>query len=361
MLPVKVNLKDNSYDILIGVDILADLGEILKSLSIGKDAIVITNPVIKRLHGKALTKSLKKSGFNVDFFEVPSGERSKSANSAFKLIEKIAQKDVNRQNFIIAFGGGVVGDLAGYIAASYKRGIPYIQVPTTFLAQIDSAIGGKVAVDLPIGKNLIGAFYQPKLVLSDVRLLATLDKRQIRNGLSEAVKYGIICDKNLFAFIEANSKKLLSLDKKALMEVVLNCSRIKAKVVMSDEKETKGIRTILNFGHTIGHAIEAANKFNDYHHGEAVALGMRVAADLSRRLKLINSTQVSRINELLTDIGLPKKIKKVKIAQIIKYMEHDKKFKGKKNRFVLTTGLGNVKVAEGIKNRLILASIKSCM
>ncbi|MCK5581679.1 MAG: 3-dehydroquinate synthase [Candidatus Omnitrophica bacterium] len=358
---VKVDLKDNNYNIVIGNQILKDLGTALKPLKVGTDAIIITNPVIKRHHGGALAAGLRSLGMSVKFIEVPSGEESKSVDQAFKLIEEIAAYDVKKQIFIIGFGGGVIGDLAGFIAAVYKRGIPFVQVPTTLLAQVDSAIGGKVAIDLPVGKNLVGAFYQPKIVWSDVSVLSTLDKRQIQNGLAEVVKYGIICDRPLFDLIERNIEKLLTLDSMIFVDVIQICSRIKAKVVMSDEKETQGMRVILNFGHTIGHAIEAANQFKDYHHGEAVALGMRVAVNISFRMGLISPNTVPRVDKVLSDIGLPEKIEHVHLSDIMRHMEHDKKFKEGKNRFVLATGIGGVKVVQGVDQGIIQAAVKDCM
>ena len=361
MQTIRVGLKENSYSIIVGNRSLANFAQALKSLSLGRDTVIVTNPLIKRLHGAKLASSLKKKGYSVKFFEVPDGEQSKSATVAFRLIEKIARYDVRRKIFIIAFGGGVIGDLAGYIAAAYKRGVPYIQVPTTLLAQIDSAIGGKVAIDLPVGKNLVGAFYQPKLVYSDTAVLSTLSPRQIRNGLAEAVKYGIISDPSLFNYLEANVAKLLDADPAVFKEVVLRCSRIKAKVVMVDEKETKGIRTILNFGHTAGHAVEAAGRFKTYHHGEAVALGMRVAAGISSGLKLLNPAMARRMNDLLDQIGLPKRIKGVSLTNVMDHMEHDKKFEAGKNRFVLATRIGQVKVIQGVSRSVIIAAIKAWM
>lgn len=361
MKTVPVRLKNNSYKILIGNRILPQLGRCLKKMTIGRDAVIITNPIIRRLHEKALLSSLTKNGFSVKVFMVPDSERSKSVKVAFDLIEKIARYDEKRKVFIVAFGGGVIGDLAGYVAAIYKRGIPYIQVPTTFLAQIDSAIGGKVAIDLSIGKNLVGAFYQPKLVLSDCGLLNSLDKRQIQNGLAEAVKYGVIRDQKLFSYLEKNYRKVLALNPKAMDSVVLRCSQIKAGVVMKDEKETKGIRTILNFGHTIGHAIEAAGHFKTYQHGEAVALGMRVASEIARRLGLLKNGEVLRIDRLLSAIGLPSRIKGMTLSAILKTMSHDKKFKAKKNRFVLPARIGVVKIVEGVSQDLISGAIKARM
>ena len=251
--------------------------------------------------------------------------------------------------------------MAGFVAAIYRRGIPYIQVPTTLLAQVDSAIGGKVAVDLPAGKNLIGAFYQPRLVWSDVRVLETLTKRQIRNGLAESIKYGIIADKYLFDYIEKKSQQLLALDGQVITDIILSCSRIKARVVSSDERETKGIRTILNFGHTIGHAIEAADQYKHYPHGEAVALGMRMAASISQRRGLLDQESVTRIGKVIGDLGLPTQMSHVSIKDVLKHMQYDKKFLSKKNRFVLATAIGSVKVMEGIELKDIRSVLKSCM
>lgn len=356
---IPVPLKSNAYNIAIGHNILSKLGAKLKALHIGKDAVIITNPSVNKYHGKVLISGLKKSGFSVKVLEVPAGERSKSVKSAFRLIETIARYDCLKKVFIIAFGGGVIGDLAGYVAAAYRRGIPYVQVPTTLLAQVDSAIGGKVAIDLAVGKNLVGAFYQPKIVWSDVSVLSTLPKRQIRNGLAEVVKYGIIADHKFFKYIEQNYMKLLNYDLKALSYVVGHSSRIKKNVVMADEKETKGIRAILNFGHTIGHAIEAAGKYSQYHHGESIALGMRVAADISRQKKLCKASDVTMLNELLSLIGLPQRICKIKTADIFRHMKHDKKFLSEKNRFVLMVKIGKVKILEGISHAVIKKAIQS--
>jgi len=360
MLSVKVALNENSYEVVIGSHILKGLPERIGHLNIGRDAVVVTNPIIRRNHGETLEKSFRRQGVSVKIIEVPSGERSKSAAMALKVIQAVASYGAGKGVFITALGGGVVGDLAGYVAAVYRRGIPFVQVPTTLLAQIDSAIGGKVAIDLPFGKNLIGAFYQPKLVWSDVAVLATLSPRQIRSGLAEAIKYGIISDRKLFDFIEQHMTGLLNMEPKVLKEVVLACSKIKARVVSADERETKGIRTILNFGHTIGHAIETADQYRNYNHGEAVALGMRVAAEISRQEGLLTKTDSQRINQVITRAGLPAKIAKVRPADILKFMQFDKKFQAKKNRFVLAAGIGSVKVMEGISPAVIRSAIDSC-
>jgi len=354
-----VDLKENPYEILVGSGILKDLGAVLKPLRLGRDAFIVTNPIIRRYHGRQISAALKAHGFSVSFIEVKSGEKSKSARTAFQVISRVAALSLRKAPFIVAFGGGVVGDLAGFVAAVYKRGIPFVQVPTTLLAQADSAIGGKVAVDLPVGKNLVGAFYQPSLVVSDVNVLSTLDKRQIRNGLAEIVKYGVIADKFLFHYIEMNAAKALSLHPMIMTEIIQSCSRIKARVVAADEKETKGLRTILNFGHTVGHAIEAANQYKNYHHGEAVALGMRAAAGISCRMGMLEDADARRINAVLTALGLPEKIRGIPCAQVLKCMAFDKKFKAGENRFVLATGIGSVRVIERINPRVIRSAVNA--
>ncbi len=355
---VRVLLKNNSYPIVIGSGILSGLPGILKKLKIGHDAVVITDKSVEKLYAKKVASALKSRGFSVKIFSVAAGEKSKSADVAMRLVEEIAAYDVDREVFIIALGGGVVGDLAGFVAAIYKRGVPYVQIPTTLLAQIDSAIGGKVGVDLSVGKNLAGAFHQPKAVVSDVNFLTTLDKRQIRNGLAEAVKYGVIVDRALFAYLEKNYGRFLSLDGEVLTKVVLACSRIKADVVSKDEKETKGLRTILNFGHTLGHALENAAGYHRYHHGEAVALGMRMAAHISCKKGLFGPADALRLNRLLSLIGLPERFSGVSQEKILSAMRHDKKFVAGENRFVLPRRIGSVAVVSGISMPLIKEAIQ---
>lgn len=358
MKTVPLKLKENSYKIMIGNKIMTQLPRLIKSLELGKDAVIITDRTVERLHGRQVSASLKSQGFSAKFFSVHPGEKSKSGHVAMGLIEQIARYDVGRKIFIIALGGGVIGDLAGFVAAVYKRGVPYIQMPTTLLAQIDSAIGGKVAIDLSVGKNLAGAFYQPKLVWSDVQFLTTLDQRQIRNGLAEAVKYGVILDSKLFTYLEDNAQKFLSLDERVLTKVVEECSRLKAGVVSKDEKETKGLRMILNFGHTLGHALENAGSYDQFHHGEAVALGMRMAAYISSKKGLFKAADAQRLNDLLTVIGLPQTFKGVREAKILDAMHHDKKFVAGKNRFVLARRIGSVQVVPDIPLSLIQEAIR---
>ncbi|PIQ90965.1 MAG: 3-dehydroquinate synthase [Candidatus Omnitrophica bacterium CG11_big_fil_rev_8_21_14_0_20_41_12] len=358
MLKSRVNLGKRSYEIIIGEGILSQLGVTLKRLAIGTDAFIITNKFLKDKYGAKLSRALLKEGFNFHFKIVADSEKSKSIQTASMVISELAKFSKEKKVFIIAFGGGVIGDLSGFVASVYKRGTNYVQIPTTLLAQVDSAIGGKTALDLDLGKNLVGAFYQPRLVFSDVDFLKSLDNKQLASGMSEVIKYAAIKDKKLFSFLEDNSKKIIAKDSKALEKIVASCSKIKAKITSSDERETCGLRTILNFGHTIGHAIEAAGGYCGYNHGQAVSLGMIAAIDLSQRLKLINQKLAVRVENLIKLYGLPSKLKAIPMAKIIKAHYHDKKFSGKENKFVLLSGIGKTRIVRNVSLDLIKESIK---
>jgi 3-dehydroquinate synthase len=335
------------------------LGRQLIKLNIGKDAYIITNALIKRKFGDLISRNLKKSGLKVKFKTVPDTEKSKSITRSAAIIKDLAAFDRQKRLFIVALGGGVIGDLAGFVASIYKRGVPFVQIPTTLLAQVDSSIGGKTAVDLEIGKNLVGSFYQPRLVFSDVEFLKTLGRRQLCAGLAEVIKYGLIKDRALFALMEKDYKKVLSFNPGVLDQIVIRCSRIKAKVVSLDEKEERGLRTILNFGHTIGHAIEASGGYKGYNHGEAVALGILVAADISAYCRLTKRSVVERIEKLFSSLSLPTKIKKVSFCKIINAHYHDKKFIGRKNRFVLLSGIGKTKIVEDVPLEIIKKALRN--
>ncbi|OGX15198.1 MAG: 3-dehydroquinate synthase [Omnitrophica WOR_2 bacterium RBG_13_41_10] len=355
---IKVNLKKRSYNIMVGAGILSSLGKYLQKLGIGNSAYIITNNPVNNKYGVKLNQALKKYGFTTRFKIVPDSEKSKALEIAAAVIKDLASYDRNRRIFIIAFGGGVIGDLASFIASIYKRGIPCVQIPTTLLAQVDSAIGGKTAVDLAQGKNLVGTFYQPRLVLSDVSILKTLPLRQLKTGLAEVIKYGIIQDPYLFSYLEKKYKDLLNLKTASLEFIVSRCSAIKAGIVGRDEKEEKGIRTILNFGHTIGHAVEAAGGYNKYNHGEAIALGMLAATGISNRLGLLKNKDALRIANLIKKIGLPTKIQGVAYQKIISAHYRDKKFIGIKNRFVLIKGIAKTKIVENIPLEIIKEALR---
>jgi 3-dehydroquinate synthase len=353
MRTIRLNLKKRSHPIYIKEKIIFKAGNLLKRLDIGKDAIVITNENLKKRFGIKLKNSLIKYNFSVKFYTVPDSEKAKSIQNCFNLIDQISAYDKKKQIFIIALGGGVVGDVAGFVASIYKRGVPYIQIPTTLLAQIDSSIGGKTAIDLKLAKNLVGAFYQPKAILVDPSLLKSLPKRQIKAGLAEVIKYAIIKDKILFSFLKNNYKEILSLNKKDIEFIENRCINIKAKIVEKDEYEKKGIRTILNFGHTIGHALESAFGYKVYSHGEAISMGMVCASEIAHKLGLLKEKELNEIIVLIKLYGLPTRIRKVNIDKIMNSLQRDKKFIQAKNRFVLPVAIGRVVVRKDIPENLI--------
>ncbi|MFH0738696.1 MAG: 3-dehydroquinate synthase [Candidatus Omnitrophota bacterium] len=355
---LKVGLKNRSYNIIVGQGALRRLASHIKALGLGDLAYIITNRSIKKRHGARLNKVLKQARIERRFKLVADSEKSKSLETVSSIISEITAYDKNKKIFIIAFGGGVIGDLSGFVASVYKRGIAYIQVPTTLLAQVDSSIGGKTAVDLKEAKNLVGAFYQPRLVCSEIEFLKTLNLRQLRSGLAEAIKYGIIKEAGFFHYLEKRYKDALLLKSSAIDFIVKRCSSIKADFVSRDEREEKGIRTALNFGHTIGHALEAASGYTAYNHGEAIALGMLVAADISRRLGLIDNATLARIERLIRAVGLPLRIRGVNLKSIIEAYYHDKKFRGSKNRLVLISAIGRARIVEEIPLALIKEAIE---
>ena len=357
MSTLKVNLGERTYQIVMGSGIFCKLGGYLKKLALGTDVFIITNAFLKNKYGTQLSGVLSSGGFKVHFKLVADTEKSKSIKTATAVIKDLAKFDQKKKVFIIAFGGGVVGDLAGFVASVYKRGINYIQIPTTLLAQVDSAIGGKTAVDLDLGKNLVGAFYQPRLVFTEINFLKSLNPMQVRCGMAEVIKYAVIKDEKLFSFLENNYVQVMRQDP-ATLEIIINaCCRIKADIVCRDEKETSGLRSLLNFGHTIGHAIEAAGGYKNYNHGQAVSLGMVVAVALSEKLELIDSKLALRIKNLIKLYGLPMKLKGVAVARIIRLHYHDKKFSGKENKFVLIQGIGKPKIVRNIKLNLIKEAV----
>ena len=334
-------LGSRSYPILIGEGALSKLGRQCTSAALGKRCAVITDTHVGPLFGSSALESLRKSGFDPVQITVPAGEKSKSLDVVSKCYDLMAAHRLERTAFVVALGGGVVGDLAGFVAATYLRGIAFVQVPTTLLAQVDSSVGGKVGVNLKAGKNLVGAFHQPRLVLCDLRTLSTLPDREFRAGLAEVIKYGVIFDAAFFEKLESNLPSLLRKSPKLLAEVVARCCEIKAEVVGQDETET-GLRAILNFGHTIGHAIEAVFRYGAYLHGEAISIGQVAAAMLSSRMSTFPAADVERVRRLFEHVGLPTQItlgdsqwKKLEAA-----MRLDKKVSGGAVKFVLSERLG---------------------
>ena len=356
MRKLEVSLGSNSYEIHIGSGILFQTGPRLKGKGItGKKLVIITSPTVKSLYGNALERDLTKEGFNVITLTVPDGEEQKSLDTAGRLYHELANCYAERRTPILALGGGVIGDLAGFVAATYLRGVPLIQIPTTLLAQVDSSIGGKVALDHDQLKNKIGAFYQPKLVISDISTLKTLEPKTLGDGLAEVIKYGVIGDEELLTYLEKNLDRIKSLDERALEEIVFRSAKIKAEVVEKDETDL-GLRAILNYGHTVGHAIESVSEFK-VGHGEAVAIGMLVAARISNKMGILNQNELCRLESLLEKTGLPTKITSPKIEKLVSAMKHDKKVLKGKIRFILPKYLGRVFITDSVSLSLVEQSL----
>ncbi|MDR3457056.1 MAG: 3-dehydroquinate synthase [Verrucomicrobiae bacterium] len=351
---VQVPLGNRSYAIKVGDDLLPRLGAECARLKLGRRCAVITDANVGRHHAKAVLKSLAASGFEPVLITVPAGEKSKRVAMVEKCHDQLAAHRLERNSFIVALGGGVVGDLAGFVAATYLRGIPFVQVPTTLLAQVDSSVGGKTGVNLKSGKNLVGAFYQPRLVLCDLDTFRTLPKREYISGLAEVIKYGIIHDAVLFAQLERNLPKLLQRDPATLRDVVARCCEIKADVVGQDETEG-GLRAILNFGHTIGHAIENSSGYGKYLHGEAISIGQVAAAKLSHTILGLPSADVARIEKLFVRSGLPVKIRldAARRKKLFAAMKLDKKVSDGEVKFVLAQKLGKVTWGQRVSSALI--------
>lgn len=350
MSKVKVNLPGRSYDIIIGRGTLKEIKRFVVPLKL-KKAVVITDTNVGPVYGNELCRILK--GIKVSIITIPAGEKHKTLYTASAVYDQLINTSAHRDTLIIALGGGVIGDLAGFVAATYMRGLPLIQIPTTLLAQVDASIGGKTGVDHPKGKNLIGSFYQPKLVIVDTLFLKTLPAREIKTGLAEVVKYGIIQDARIFEMLtvcpRANSA--------FWEEIITRCVKIKAAVVSRDEKEISGLRMILNFGHTFGHAVETLTGYGKYTHGEAIAIGMAAAARLAKKLKLLKDTDCDRIINLLSELKLPVTTG-LKAEQIIKTMLMDKKAKSGNVRFVLPVKIGAVVVRDNIPAKAVISALK---
>ena len=359
MRKVRVELEQRSYDIFIGHNSLTGLAEHMKTLPVGRKGAIITNPALNRLYGESLSRSLSGAGYRITTIELPAGERYKTLKSVSRIYDALIAEKFERGSFIIALGGGVIGDIAGFAAATYLRGIPYIQVPTSLLAQVDSSVGGKTGVDHPLGKNLIGAFYQPLLVWIDVGVLKTLPRRELIAGMAEVIKYGVIADEQFFKFIEGHYKDILSLDKDTLTHTVARSCEIKAMIVSADERE-KGLRAILNFGHTIGHAVETITGYRKYRHGEAVAMGMVFAAKLAFNMGLCEDKAATYIERLCRRTGLKTKLPEVDLSVLTDILSRDKKVADGKVRFVLPVRIGEVKIVEDADNDVLQRTLQLC-
>jgi len=368
-----VETTTQSYPVFVGYGLLDKLGEKMKKAALSGTATIISDENVFSLYVSKAEGVLKSAGFAVNSFVVPAGEETKSIDYAIKIYDFLVEHRTERDDIIIALGGGMVGDLAGFVAATFLRGMPWVQVPTSLVAMVDASIGGKVGINHPEGKNLIGAFYQPNLVLADPQTLITLHQRELTSGWAEVIKHGLILDEEFVQFLESNVDKLTKLEPELLTRAIARSAAIKAQVVSQDEKEKEGKRTILNYGHTIAHGLEAATQYKRFLHGEAVAIGMVGAAKLSQRLGLLSSAAVERQQSLLQKFGLPTSLRaeaasqrrgrkrsnfKLSLAGITRAMELDKKVRGKSIRWVLLQDIGEAVIRNDVPQQDVLAVLR---
>lgn len=344
---VMVGLDERSYPIFIKKGLLPDIGADLKEKDIAKRYAVISDDHVAGLYGATLMDSLADAGVAAELITFPRGEASKNLTTIATLCSTLAARNFDRKDGLIALGGGVTGDITGFLASVYMRGIPFVQIPTSLLAQVDSSVGGKTGVDITEGKNLVGTFYQPRAVYIDTEVLQTLPKEELLGGLAEVVKYGVIADADLFQFLETQREHILQLDDEVIPGMIARCCEIKAWVVEQDEREGD-LRRILNFGHTIGHAIEAASDFTLIH-GLAVAIGMRLAAELAVRSSLLAPAAAKRLAELIAGFGMPTEMPaNLDRSRIKAYLQRDKKTVGGRVFYVLPTEIGQVAVTDQV-------------
>ena len=352
-LACKVETDTTSYPVFVGRGILDKLGEKMKRAGLSGTANIISDEIVFSIYGARVKKTLEKDGFAVNCCVVPPGEASKNIAQAVKIYDFLIEHQVERNDVIVALGGGMIGDLAGFIAATFLRGLPWLQVPTSLVAMTDASIGGKVAIDHPRGKNLIGAFYQPRLVLADIQTLTTLPQRELTSGWAEVIKHGLILDADFLQLLEDKVEDLIELKPGITSRVIARSAAIKGQVVSEDERET-GKRIILNYGHTIAHGLEAASKYDRFLHGEAVAIGMMGAAKLSHRLKLLSQDAVEGQKALLQKFGLPTDCSGVLLADVLAAMELDKKVRGKAIQWVLLEDMGKVVIRSDVPEKEVL-------
>ncbi|MGB3203965.1 MAG: 3-dehydroquinate synthase [Crinalium sp.] len=352
---IRVELPEQSYDIAIASGSLDQLGEQCSGLSLGKKVLVVSNPVVFKHYGERAIASLKSAGFDVYTCILPAGERYKTLNSIQKIYDVALEHRLERSSTMVALGGGVIGDMTGFAAATWLRGINFVQVPTTLLAMVDASVGGKTGVNHPQGKNLIGAFYQPRLVLIDPEILKTLPVREFRAGMAEVIKYGVIWDAGLFSQMEESKRldQMRYLNEGLLTEILNKSCQAKADVVSKDEKEA-GLRAILNYGHTIGHAVESLTGYRVVNHGEAVAIGMVAAGEIAVHLQLWDKESTQRQDALIKKAGLPTRLPAgLDIDAIADVLQTDKKVKAGKVRFILPTQIGVVTITDEVPAEVI--------
>jgi 3-dehydroquinate synthase len=355
-LAAEVETTGGNYPVWVGWGILDDIGNRTKEYLSPSCVYIITDESILE-HARKVQISMEKSGIASHMYIVPPGESSKTLETVQQIYSWLAGRKAERRHLIVAVGGGVIGDMAGFVAATYLRGMPFVQVPTTLLAMMDASIGGKVAVDLPQGKNLVGAFYQPKFVLSDVKTLVSLPERELNSGWAEAIKHGLILDQDLLGIFENRVNEVRSLDRDIATEIIRKSVAIKANVVSRDERETLGIRILLNYGHTIGHAIESSTGYTKYLHGEAVSIGMMAAAKIGQFVGVLREEEVIRQEDVLKAYGLPVKAQGLDAKEIIKATTSDKKTSDGIVNWVLLKGLGNAVTNNKIPMNYVLDAV----
>ena len=355
---VDVNLGSRSYRIVVASGALQSVGERLRELRLGSRAALVSDGAIMRLYGKTVVASLESAGFTVTTIDVPEGEAAKTLAVAEHCWDRLLTAGLDRTSTVLALGGGAVGDVAGFAAATYMRGINFVQLPTTVLAQVDASIGGKTAIDHPLGKNMIGAFHQPRLVVVDPAVARTLPEREFRSGLAEIVKHGIVLDADYFAELERDLAPLAARDLGVLERIIGGSCRLKAAVVERDEREAE-LRHVLNYGHTIGHALEAATGYTRYAHGEAVSLGIVAEARLARRLGIADDETTTRQERMLETLGLPVRAPSIDVEPIVSAMARDKKAKDGRVPFVLAPRIGAFRIVYDVPTTEIRAVIAS--
>lgn len=354
---MNVQLGRRSYSIAIGSALLGKTGELLGANLEGRQAIIFSDTKVASHYLNPLTQSLTNVARRVDSIVVPEGEQSKSIAQCDLAWNEMLKLSADRSSVVIALGGGVVGDLAGFIASTFARGMDFIQIPTSLLAQVDSSVGGKVGVNLPDAKNMVGAFWQPKSVLIDIDVLSTLDDRNYRAGLAEVAKYGLIMDESFVAMLENSIKKITQKDSGIMSEVIAKCCQCKASVVEEDETESSGRRAILNYGHTYGHAIESVFGYGTFLHGEAIAIGMTCAARLAQSMGLVDASFLDRQTNLFLSLGLPVECPRENHEQLLEAMKRDKKVSRGTLNLILPTRIGDVKTVAAPGDQAILKSL----
>ena len=352
---IKIDLEEEKrgYEIIIGAGLLSSLPEYIGQVYDGKKIFLVTDENVIKYYGDRAKEVLTEAGYSLTSFILPAGEEAKSSPYLKKGYDYLLEHNFSRDNLVLAFGGGVVGDLAGFLAATFMRGIPFVQVPTTLLAQVDSSVGGKTGINHPRGKNLIGAFYQPRLVVIDPELLRTLSIRELRTGLAEVLKYGFIVDKDLLEYLDGHREDIFNLETAPLSRIIHKSCSIKAQIVREDERE-KGKRALLNFGHTIGHALEAVTDYKKYTHGEAIAIGMAAAAELSHRVAGLDKEAVDYLKKLLSYYSLPLSCQHgEKPDEVYERLFYDKKVQKDRLRWILLKEPGEAYIDESVDNNIV--------